>query len=151
MENVIKFDTGIREFNILGVVTVSFCPTDLNFAETVFQALEDIGNYYSDYQEKSEKISQNPDDNAANKEMFELGREADQTIRERINSLFGKDICTPTIGYGSILSPAGGFPIWANIIFMLIDLFDDELVKEKEKTNPRIKKYTEKYKRSARK
>ena len=50
MENVIKFDTGIREFNILGVVTVSFCPTDLNFAETVFQALEDIGNYYTDYQ-----------------------------------------------------------------------------------------------------
>lgn len=151
MENVITFDTGVREFNILGVVTVSFCPTDINFAESIFQALEDIGDYYTDYQTRAAKIAENPDDSAVNKDFFELGREADNTIREKINSLFGKDICTPTIGKGSIISPAGGFPIWANILFMLIDLFDDEVIKEKEKTNPRIKKYTEKYRRSAKK
>ena len=152
MENIIKFETGVREFNINGAVTVSFCPTDMNFVETVFDVLEDIDRFHTEYQEKAEKISENPDEKAASEEMFDLSRDADNTIREKINGLFGKDICTPTIGHGSILSPAGGLPIWANIIFMLIDLFDDELVKEKEKTNPRIKKYTEKYKkRSARK
>ena len=58
MENVITFDTGVREFNILGVVTVSFCPTDINFAESIFQALEDIGDYYTDYQTRAAKIAE---------------------------------------------------------------------------------------------
>ena len=145
MENII-FDTGLKEFTINNAVKVVFNPADLAFVDQVFAALEDIDKIYRKYQNDVELLD-DKDDKEAGIAVFELSRDADREIREKIDALFGVDICNPTIGSMNIMTPANGLPIWANIIFALIDLFDEKLVEEKKKTNPRIQKYTEKYKR----
>lgn len=150
--NSIKIDTGIREFPVTDeegnvLTTVRMNPTDMNFVETVFNALENIDRMYTGYQEEAKKIEEIEDDKEAGVKMFDLTGNADVQIRETINNLFGKDICTPIIGSMNILTPAEGLPLWANILFGFIDLFDAKLVEEKQKQNPRIEKYTKKYSR----
>lgn len=150
--NTIRIDTGIREYPVMDMegnvlTTVRLNPTDMNFIETVFNALEDIDRMYTGYQEEVKKIEKIEDDKEAGIQMFDLTSNANVQIREKINNLFSTDICTPIIGNMSILTPADGFPLWANILFGFIDLFDAKLVEEKQKQNPRIEKYTKKYSR----
>lgn len=150
--NAIRIDTGIREYPVMDMegnvlTTVRLNPTDMNFIETVFNALEDIDRMYTGYQEEVKKIEKIEDDTEAGVQMFDLTSNANVQIREKINNLFSTDICTPIIGNMSILTPADGFPLWANILFGFIDLFDAKLVEEKQKQNPRIEKYTKKYSR----
>lgn len=150
--NAIRVDTGIREYPVMDMdgnvlTTVRMNPTDMNFIETVFNALEDIDRMYTGYQEEVKKIEKIEDDTEAGVQMFDLTGNANVQIREKINNLFSTDICTPIIGNMSILTPADGFPLWANILFGFIDLFDAKLVEEKQKQNPRIEKYTKKYSR----
>ena len=40
---------------------------------------------------------------------------------------------------------AGGLPVWCNLIFAIIDLFDESVTAETAKTNPRLNKYLKKY------
>lgn len=150
--NAIRIDNGVREYPITDekdnvLTTVSLNPTDMNFAESVLNALENIGTMYTEYQDEAERISKMENEKEAGVKMFELGRSADSKIRAELNGLFEKDICTPILGKMSCLTRADGFPVWANIIFGFVDLIDDKIVEEKKKENPRIEKYTKKYSR----
>lgn len=150
--NVIRIDNGVREYPITDennnvLTTVSLNPTDMNFAESVLNALENIGTMYTEYQDEAERISKMENEKEAGVKMFELGRSADSKIRAELNGLFEKDICTPILGKMSCLTRADGFPVWANIIFGFVDLIDEKIVEEKKKENPRIEKYTKKYSR----
>lgn len=150
--NSIKVVTGVKEYPITDeegnvLTSVRLNPTDMNFIEMVFAALEDIDRMYTGYHDEVERIKTIEDDVESGVQMFDLTGNADMQIREKINNLFGKDICTPIIGNMSILTPAEGLPLWANIIFGFIDLFDSKLLEEKQKQNPRIEKYTKKYSR----
>lgn len=150
--NAIRIDTGVQEYQITDehnnvLTSVTLNPTDMNFADTILTTLEKIGTMYTEYQAEAEKISKMEDEQEAGVRMFELGRSADGRIRDELNGLFEKDICTPILGKMSSLTRADGFPIWANIIFGFIDLLDEKIVEEKKKENPRIEKYTKKYSR----
>lgn len=150
--NAIRIDNGVREYPITDendnvLTTVSLNPTDMNFAESVLNALENIGTMYTEYQDEAERVSKMEDEKEAGVKMFELGRSADSKIRAELNGLFEKDICTPILGKMSCLTRADGFPVWANIIFGFVDLIDEKIVEEKKKENPRIEKYTKKYSR----
>lgn len=150
--NAIRIDNGVREYPITDennnvLTTVSLNPTDMNFAESVLNALENIGTMYTEYQDEAERISKMENEKEAGVKMFELGRSADSKIRAELNGLFEKDICTPILGKMSCLTRADGFPVWANIIFGFVDLIDEKIVEEKKKENPRIEKYTKKYSR----
>lgn len=135
----IRFDTGVKEFNINGAVTVRFSPTDMNFIEKVYNALENIDKKEEAYRAKSSSLKSD--------EIFELSRRADADAREEINAIFGDDICTPVFGELSLYAVADGFPIWANLLLAIVDQLDGAFAAEKKKTNPRIAKYTAKYKR----
>lgn len=150
--NAIRIDNGVREYPITDendnvLTTVSLNPTDMNFAESVLNALENIGTMYTEYQDEAERASKMENEKEAGVKMFELGRSADSKIRAELNGLFEKDICTPILGKMSCLTRADGFPVWANIIFSFVDLIDEKIVEEKKKENPRIEKYTKKYSR----
>ena len=55
------------------------------------------------------------------------------------------DICTPLFGELNLYALANGFPIWANLLFALVDEMDTAYAREQKLTNPRISKYTKKY------
>jgi len=138
MAEVIKFETSLKEFSLNEQTSVFFNPTDMVFIERVFSTVEKLGEVDETYNAALDKI----DDNAA---VFDLARAHDEEIRAELNSLFGKDICTPVFGEMSVSAIADGFPVWANLLFAVIDTLDEAFLEEKKKTNPRLAKYTAKY------
>lgn len=135
----IKFETGLKLFSINGAVEVCFSPTDMNFIEKVYSAMDRMDKKQEEYKEIFA--------DAKDAEIFDLVRRMDTDAREEINSIFGLDICTPVFGQMSLFTVADGLPVWANFILALIDELDGAFADEKKKTNPRIQKYTAKYKR----
>lgn len=140
MAEVIRFDTGLQEFNLNGQKSVFFSPTDMNFIESVFRTVETLDQREQDFQEKIKALPEEDED-----KVFDLGRAHDAEIREEINALFNDDVCTPVFGSLNVFALADGLPVWANLLFAVIDKLDEEFVKQKEKTNPRLEKYTAKY------
>ncbi len=138
MANVIKFDSGIKEYSLNDAVTVYFNPTDMTFIDSVFSAFEDLDNIQTRYQEETKDIEKT-------KDLFPKTRAMDEDMRGVINGIFGVDVCTPLVGKMSIYAIADGLPIWANLMLAIIDELDASFIAEKKKTNPRIQKYTQKY------
>lgn len=147
MNNVISFDTGIEEFYLNDQVSVVFNPTDIHFIEKVLDAFDDISDLYEKYQKSVEELEDDDPTKEAAARVYDIAHAADAEIREKINEVFGKDVCTPTIGGRSILMPAKGLPVWENLLLAIIDKFDSQLIEEKAKTNPRLEEYTKKYRR----
>lgn len=112
------------------------------FAEKLFSTFDDMDAI-------GEKYVKKLDETTDSKSLFAITRAAENDMREKLNDLFGTDFCTPLFGeYESVYASDGdGLPVWATILLATIDEIDTSFVAEKEKTNPRIKKYTEKYNR----
>ena len=138
--NEIRFDTGIREFNVNGAVKVRFCPSDMDFVEKVFGVIETLDK-------KTEAFKERIKDLKSNRDVFDEARAIDNEIRELINSIFDTDVCTPLFGTTNTFALADGLPLWANFLFAIADTLDSDLVEQKKRTNPRLKKYIDKYKR----
>ena len=133
----IKFETGLKTFDINGSVQATFSPTDMAFIERVYTALEHMDARQGEYKKLA--------DAATNAEVFDLARRMDAEGREEINTIFGFDICSPLFGTMNVFAIADGFPVWANFVLAIIDQFEGEFAAQKKKTNPRIAKYTAKY------
>ena len=139
MADVIKFDNGLREYSLHDAVTVRFNPTDMNFIQRVYDAFESMDKRQDAYKAEVEKVD--------DRSLFDLANRYDAEVRSEINGIFDTDVCTPLFGSMSVNTLADGLPIWANFFFAIIDTFDGAFAEEKRKTNPRIKKYTEKYRK----
>ena len=135
----IRFDTGLKTFDINGRCEVTFAPTDMAFIERVFTALDNMDKKQEGYRKLADEVQDN--------EMFALARRMDNEARDEINAIFGTDVCTPIFGNLNVFTIADGFPVWANFVLAIIDELDGAFAAEKKKTNPRIAKYTAKYKK----
>lgn len=135
----IRFDTGVKTFTVNGGYEITFAPTDMAFIERVYNALDTMDKKQESYKAVAEQ--------ATDKEVFTLARKMDNEAREVVNGIFGEDVCTPVFGTLNVFTVADGFPVWANFILAIVDQLDGAFAEEKKKTNPRIKKYTAKYKR----
>lgn len=135
----IRFDTGLKEFTINGKATVTFAPTDMTFVEKVYTCLDNMDKKQEGYKAVAEQTT--------DEAVFDLARQMDNEAREEINAVFGSDICSPVFGNMNVFTVADGLPVWANLMLAIIDQLDGAFAEEKKKTNPRIAKYTAKYKR----
>ena len=140
MAEIIRFETGVKEFSLNDAVTVRFCPTDMDFIEKVFNVADTIDKRTEEYQERVKNLEDNRD-------VFDEARAIDGEIRDLLNSIFDMDICTPLFGSMSTFAAADGLPVWANLIFAIIDTLDGDFAEQKKRTNSRLKKYTAKYQR----
>lgn len=133
----IKFDTGLKTFDINGRCQATFAPTDMAFIERVYNCLEQMDALQNKYKEIA--------DSSSNVEIFRIAREMDAEAKEKINDVFGFDICSPLFDGMSLFTVADGLPVWANFILAIVDNLEGEFAAQKKKTNPRIAKYTAKY------
>lgn len=145
MNNDVLFETGLQEINF-GKVKVMFNPADLNLATRAANMLFEIQDICEKYQGEIDALDAGNREDAIKAES--IGHNADLEIREKINSLFDTDVCTPNIGNCSITAPAGGLPIWQNMLLALLESFEAKVVEEQRKTNPRLEAYIKKYKRN---
>lgn len=136
----LNFGLGLKSFNINGQVEIAFNDTDWDFIErlwNVFYSLDDKTDYYK---KKVETI-------ADNKEAFAFMRSVDKEMRDEINCLFGKDVCTPLFGQMNVFAFDNGLPVWTGFLLLIIDQCNDAFSREQKATNPRIQKYTAKWQR----
>lgn len=132
----IKFESGVKEYNLGGKVTVEFNPTDVGFANKMFDAFSALDAKTEEYQKR---INENKAD------VFSISRDMDAEMRDIINGLFGKDVCTPLIGDINIYARADGLPLWANLILAVMDVMEVTAQAEDKAAQKRIDKYTKKY------
>lgn len=70
-------------------------------------------------------------------------------MRELLDEVLGASVCAPLFGGMSLYAMAGGLPVWCNLLLALMDEMDAALVREQKASNPRLKKYLDKYRRRA--
>lgn len=136
----LRFDTGLVTYKINGTAEVSFNPTDLSFIQRVFRTFDVL-------EDKQQEYDKGRADASNNKEFFELSRRMDTEMREAIDAAFERPVCNDIFGSMNVYAVAGGLPVWCNLIFSIIDLFDESVTAETAKTNPRLEKYLKKYRK----
>ena len=137
MKNL-TFDTGVREYDLGGKVTVCFNPTDVGF----IQKLSDSFSYLDLIQEEVKLRKEEVTDE---KDVYKLAKSLDGKMRDIINALFGQDVCTPLFGEMNLFASAGGLPVWANLMLAIAEEVESCMQGELKQREERIKKYTEKY------
>ena len=67
-------------------------------------------------------------------------------MREILDNALGAGTCNRVFGSMNTYAMADGLPVWVNLMLAIIDEIDTSFAAEQKKTNPRITKYTNKYK-----
>lgn len=134
----LNFETGLVRFTINGKCEVAFNPTDSVFVERLFNAFETLDQRQDAYKAEVEKT-------ADKREIFAIARKRDAEMREIIDGVFGTSVCADLFGNMNVYALADGLPVWANLMFAVMDEVDTTFAREQKRTNPRISKYTAKY------
>ena len=137
----LNVSNGLKEYNINGKCTIQFNPTDPNFIAKIFDTFDALDKKHDEYNQMIRKETDG-------KKLFEIARTMDKEMRATIDELFGCELCGPVFGDISVYAAADGLPLWANLMLAIIDEMDDAFAREKKASNPRIKKYTDKFKRN---
>ena len=100
----IRFDTGIVEFNLNDAIKVYFNPTDSAFVERIFDTFDELDKKQEAYKAEIDKCS-------GKKEIFEIARRRDAEMREMVDGLFDKPVCSALFGGMNVYALAGGLPV----------------------------------------
>lgn len=136
----ITFDTGVVSFDLNGKTTITFNPTDSVIVEKIYNTFEELDKKQDAYKAEIEKCGNK-------REIFDIARRRDQEMRAIIDDLFGKPICDELFGSMNIYALADGLPVWCNLMLAVIDQIDTTFSREQKATNPRVAKYTAKWKK----
>lgn len=136
----LNFETGLVTYELNGRCEVSFNPTDSNFVERLYTAFEELDRKQEGYKAQVDKM-------ADKKEIFEFARERDAEMRTIIDGVFDAPVSDALFGGMNVYAVAGGLPVWCNLMLAVMDEIDTTFAREQKATNPRIAKYTAKYKR----
>lgn len=136
----IRFDTGVVVFNLNDKIEVSFNPTDSAVVEKIYSTFEELDRKQEAYKAEIEKC-------ADKKEIFEIARRRDAEMRDMIDGLFEKPVCAALFGTMNVYALADGLPVWCNLMLAVIDQIDTTFSREQKRTNPRIAKYTDRWKK----
>lgn len=136
--NEIRFETGLKSYNLNGAVEVLFNPTDVEFAQKVYSAFDALDKKQENYKEEVRKI-------AGTSKIFDFARDRDAEMRAMINDLFGVPVCDAVFGEMNVYAMADGLPVWCNLLLAVMDELDSGFAREQKMTSARVQKYTSKY------
>lgn len=136
----LNFNTGLVSFSLNGAAEISFNPTDPSFVEGIYTTFEALDKKQDEYKAEAEKAQ-------GKKEIFDVAKKWDTEMREMIDTALGAPVCDAVFGSMNVYAMADGFPVWANLMLAVLDQVDDSFAKEHEKTDSRIKRYTDRYRK----
>lgn len=136
--DTIKFETGLKTFDVNGAVEITFNPTSAAFLRKLQSTAEELNAVHERFAA-----------GAKNSDALTLLEKADAEMRTIIDGVLGDGFCAAAVPPDDalLLDIGGGFPIWANIILAILEKMDDSLLKEKDAAEKRIRKYSAKYKK----
>lgn len=133
----LNFETGLVTYNLNGKCEVSFNPTDSNFVERLYSALEELDKKQEDYKSRAEGLD--------GRAMFDFARERDAEMRGIIDGVFECPVSDALFGGMNVYAVAGGLPVWCNLMLAILDEIDAAATREQKTTNSRVAKYVAKY------
>ena len=136
--NEIRFEIGVKTFNLNGAVEVSFNPTDTEFARRIYETFDSLDKKQDHFKEEVGKI-------AGTSKIFDFARERDAEMRTMIDNAFGVPVCDAVFGGINVYALADGLPVWCNLMLAVMDELDSGFAREQKATNARVAKYTAKY------
>lgn len=139
----LNFEHGVKEYTVHGVngdVTLRFNPTDGEFVRRLYNAFDTIDKKQSKYNDEVSKCGDKT-------EVFRIARERDTEMRGIIDEIFETPVCNDIFGNMSLFALGDGLYVWANFLLAIMDEVDTTFAREQKATNPRIQKYTAKYRR----
>lgn len=136
----LRIETGVVEFDLNGVCKIAFNPTDSAIVEKIFNTFDELERKQEAYKAEVERC-------ANGKEIFEIARHRDAEMREKIDQLFDQPVCEALFGRMNVYALADGLPVWANLLLAVIDQIDTTFAREQKATNPRIAKYTQRWRK----
>ena len=132
----LSFANGVQEYTVHGIkgdVIIRFNPTDGTFIQRLYNAFDTLDK-------KQEKY-------ADEVQIFTIADRRDKEMREIIDGLFEEPVCDSIFGSMNLYALADGLNVWVNFLLALMDETDSAFAREQKATNPRIQKYTAKYRR----
>ena len=139
----LNFTHGVREYTVHGVngdAVIRFNPTDGEFVQRLYHAFEVLDKKQDAYTEEIRKCGDRV-------KIFEIARKRSDEMREIIDGIFEEPICEKVFGRMNLYALSDGLHVWTNFLLALMDETDSAFAREQKATNPRLKKYTEKYSR----
>ena len=139
----LNFTHGVQEYTVHGVggdVAICFNPTDGEFVQRLYHAFEVLDKKQDAYNEEIRKCGDRV-------KIFEIARKRSDEMREIIDGIFEEPICEKDFGRMNLYALSDGLHVWTNFLLALMDETDSAFAREQKATNPRLKKYTEKYSR----
>lgn len=136
----LNFESGLVTYSLNGKCEVSFNPTDSNFIERLYATFEELDRKQEQYKSDIEKM-------ADKRKTFDYAKERDAEMRGMLDEVFGVPVSDALFGEMNVYALAGGVPVWCNLMLAIMDEIDTTFAREQKATNPRIAKYTAKYKK----
>ena len=133
----ISFDEGYKEFAINNDENrvIRFNPKDFG----ILTRMEDT---LSDFEALEKKLKD------GNEEEFTNNlREAEKVVHEKIDSIFNANVHDIIFNHHSPISLVGGEFLFMRVIEALVPIVEKEVKYEMQKSEKRMSKYTEKYKK----
>lgn len=133
----ISFDEGYKEFAINNDENrvIRFNPKDFG----ILTRMEDT---LSDFEALEKKLKD------GNEEEFTNNlREAEKVVHEKIDSIFNANVHDTIFNHQSPISLVGGEFLFMRVIEALVPIVEKEVKYEMQKSEKRMSKYTEKYKK----
>lgn len=133
----ISFDEGYKEFAINNDENrvIRFNPKDFG----ILTRMEDT---LSDFEALEKKLKD------GNEEEFTNNlREAEKVVHEKIDSIFNANVHEIMFNHQSPISLVGGEFLFMRVIEALVPIVEKEVKYEMQKSEKRMSKYTEKYKK----
>ena len=133
----ISFDEGYKEFAINNDENrvIRFNPKDFG----ILTRMEDT---LSDFEVLEKKLKD------GNEEEFTNNlREAEKVVHEKIDSIFNANVHDIIFNHQSPISLVGGEFLFMRVIEALVPIVEKEVKYEMQKSEKRMSKYTEKYKK----
>ena len=133
----ISFDEGYKEFAINNDENrvIRFNPKDYG----ILTRMEDT---LSDFEALEKKLKD------GNEEEFTNNlREAEKVVHEKIDSIFNANVHDIIFNHQSPISLVGGEFLFMRVIEALVPIVEKEVKYEMQKSEKRMSKYTEKYKK----
>lgn len=131
--------TGEKEYSLNDKCTVTFSPSDPNFAERLYSAFDDLKKKHETMRdaESVEKMT--------SREKFDYLKALDAEMRETIDGVFQKPVCDALFPAVSMYAAADGAPVWMNLILAIMDELDEGVKREKVFHSEKLVKYTKRY------
>ena len=136
----LRFQSGQEEFDLNGKIKVQFNPTDSFFVEKLYKAFEQLD-------QKQEQRQKEVAGMTDPQQVFAFSREMDREMRAILDGVFDVPVSEAVFGEMNAYSMADGLPVWCNLLLAVMEVIDATLAREQKATNPRIQKYTAKYRR----